>query len=273
MHFIHTQLILFSPTGTTRTVLEAIAEGLDAASVSRLDLTLPVSSQPRTRSSPGNDELALIGVPVHAGRVPALAAERLRACVRGEGRPAVLVAVYGNRAFEDALRELRDLAVELGFVPVAAAAFVGEHSFSTAQFPVAQGRPDLEDRAKAVAFGRDVRSRLAGIPDAATMRNLPGPHVPGNFPYREGVQAAAISPETVPTDCVLCGECARSCPTGAISLTDDLVETDTTLCLRCCACIRTCPTGARVMLHPRILEFGRILHTQYAQRREPEFFL
>lgn len=273
MHILHTEIILFSPTGTTRTVLEAIAEGLDAATMSRLDLTRPESSQPRMQNRPENDELALIGVPVHAGRVPALAAERLRACVRGKGRPAVLVAVYGNRAFEDALLELRDLANELGFVPVAAAAFVGEHSFSTALLPVAQGRPDMEDRAKALAFGREVRSRIAGIPDGATLRNLPGPHVPGNFPYREGVQAAAISPETVPADCVLCGECARSCPTGAISLTDDLVETDKTLCLRCCACIRACPTGARVMLHPRILEFGRTLHTQYAQRREPEFFL
>lgn len=264
MRIHHAELICFSPTGTTRTVLEAVARGLGAP-CSSLDLTLP--AVPAQGAAEG---LALIGVPVYAGRVPALAAERLRAHVKGAGRPAVLVAVYGNRAFEDALLELRDLAVELGFVPVAAAAFVGEHSFSTRECPVAQGRPDGKDLEQAHLFGREVRALLNGV---ASLPGLPPLEVPGNHPYRDGVQAAAISPETDAAACVLCGECARSCPSGAIILRNDAVETDASLCLRCCACTRVCPTGARVMLHPRILEFGRILATQYAERREPEFFL
>ena len=40
--------------------------------------------------------------------------------------PAVLVVVYGNRAYDDALLELSDIATGAGFVPLAAGAFVGE---------------------------------------------------------------------------------------------------------------------------------------------------
>jgi ferredoxin len=276
MHNLHTELILFSPTGTTRTVLEAIAEGLEPESISRLDLTrsahAPSHAPEHAQSGSGIKTLALIGMPVHAGRVPTLAVERMRA-IKGMGRPAVLVAVYGNRAFDDALLELRDLTRELGFVPVAGAAFIGQHSFSTPEFPVAEGRPDVTDRDRATAFGRLVRDKLDGISHEAELRNLPELQVPGNFPYREGVQAAPISPETVSESCVLCGECAQACPSAAISLHADSVTTENMLCLRCCACIRACPTGSRVMLHPRILELGRTLHAQYAQRREPEFFL
>ena len=38
---------------------------------------------------------------------------------------AVPIVLYGNREFEDALLELRDLVVELGFIPVAGGAFIG----------------------------------------------------------------------------------------------------------------------------------------------------
>jgi Fe-S-cluster-containing hydrogenase component 2 len=255
--------IFFSPTGTTRLIVEAVADGLGAES-DPVDLTLPRRRDPASDNGP-----AIIGVPVYAGRVPVLAAERLRRHVRGQGRPSVLVVVYGNRAFEDALLELRDLAEELGFVPVAGAAFVGEHSFSTAACPVAAGRPDLEDRNAARAFGQAVREKLARMSDPT---RLPRLQVPGNFPYRDGVQPALISPETVAENCVLCGECARHCPTEAISVSADTVETNKALCLRCCACIRICRYAARVMLHPRILEFGQILHDNFGRRAEPEVF-
>lgn len=255
--------IFFSPTGTTRAIVESVAVGIGAPA-STCDLTLPDTPP----MSPG--EVAVIGTPVYAGRVPETAVARLRRHARGHGRPAVLVVVYGNRAFEDALLELRDLALELGFVPVAGAAFIGEHSFSTPQWPVAEGRPDAADREKAVAFGRSVRELLDGVSGPADLRPL---EVPGNLPYRQGVQPSTICPETDARACVLCGECARSCPSGAIALTDDSVLTEAALCLRCCACTRVCPAGARIMRHEKILEFGRMLSTQYAQRREPEFFL
>ena len=266
MRIENTELIFFSPTGTTRAVLDAIADGLETP-FSVTDLTLPASS---ARASQGAaSQLAVLGVPVYAGRVPELAAARLRETVRGDGRPALLVVVYGNRAFEDALLELKELALELGFVPVAGAAFVGEHSFSTPETPVAPGRPDDRDREAARSLGRQVRELL----DAASeVSNLPRPSVPGNVPFRDGVQRSDIAPESDMSVCVLCGECAAACPSGAITVHDAAVETDVALCLRCCACIRVCPTQARVMPE-RLREFSHMLFTKFSERREPEIFL
>ncbi|PKN41913.1 MAG: 4Fe-4S ferredoxin [Deltaproteobacteria bacterium HGW-Deltaproteobacteria-18] len=271
MYRFGAQCIVFSPTGTTRQVLESITLGLAPEFRSQLELTHPVLKQVPGEYQGEDAGVALIGMPVHAGRIPALAVTRLRASVRGNGRKAVLVVVYGNRAYDDALLELRDLAMELGFVPFAAAAFVGEHSFSTSDFAVAQGRPDKMDLDKALEFGESVRKKMIEVrEDWGNERLL---HVPGNFPYREGVQPALISPETDALKCVLCGDCVEPCPTSAISLKGDTVDTDKMSCLRCCACIRACPSGARVMLHPKILEFGRTLHEKFAIRREPELFV
>ena len=50
--------------------------------------------------------------------------------IRGEGTPAVVLAVYGNRSFGTAVAELASFVAGRGFVPVAAGAFVGEHSYS-----------------------------------------------------------------------------------------------------------------------------------------------
>ena len=49
-------------------------------------------------------------MPVYAGRVPALAVERLKG-IKTSGVKCVIVAVYGNRAYEDALVEMQDVAV------------------------------------------------------------------------------------------------------------------------------------------------------------------
>ncbi|MFN2131051.1 MAG: flavodoxin family protein [Anaerolineae bacterium] len=100
------RLAYFSPTHTTERVLEAIARGARAREIGRIDLTPPAAD--RTFEVSG-DELAIIGAPVYGGRIPPEAARRLRQ-LRGNLTPAVPVVVYDNRAYEDALLELCDLA-------------------------------------------------------------------------------------------------------------------------------------------------------------------
>jgi len=258
--------ICFSPTGTTRTVLEGIASGLGLGLAGQWDLTLPGYESPDLS---GQDApLALIGAPVYAGRVPETAVTRLRE-IDGQGVPAVVVVTYGNRHYDDALVELFDLAGEQGFVPVAAGAFIGEHSFSSAAMPVAQGRPDIEDIDKATRFGQSVAEKLAKA-DAKSLAE--GLKVPGNRPYKEGWSQPPMAPSVSVEDCNLCGTCVDVCPTGAISVAEE-ASTDATKCIMCAACVRACPVGARVMDVPLIQGLNKKLYENFSERREPELFV
>lgn len=98
--------IVFSPTGGTERASGYIANALEGETVA-VDLTdsgLGFRTVAMTK-----EDVAVIAVPSYGGRVPAVAAERL-GMMRGNGAQAVLVCVYGNRAYEDTLVELEDAA-------------------------------------------------------------------------------------------------------------------------------------------------------------------
>lgn len=255
-------LIYYSPTGTSKKIIESVAKGLGVMGVEHIDLT-PLEAASKSYTIP-TDSLAVFAVPVYSGRVPTITAERLRK-VKGNGTPAVIIAVYGNRAFEDALIELKDLTTEQGFKAIAGAAFIGEHSFSNDTTPLAQGRPDTEDLKNAKKFGEQVKEKLGNaIPTEI--------NVPGNRPYRERNPSGPRAPETTLETCTLCGACEKVCPTKAIKVTDK-VETAKESCTACSACVKVCPTGARVWTNEGIKKAAAWLHTEYSKRREPELFI
>ena len=177
MNIESTGLIYFSPTQTTKKVIEGIAQGLQATTEQYFDLTLPDAIAQTCQEF--TQDLAIIGAPVYAGRLPSVMLSRFKQ-IKGNGRPAVIVVVYGNRAYEDALIELRNIALEVGFKPIAAGAFIGEHSYSTSDLPIAAGRPDAEDMVKAHAFGKAIREKfMTGISRPSELLQ-----VPGNFPTK-----------------------------------------------------------------------------------------
>jgi ferredoxin len=260
------KMAYYSPTRTTHRVLAAIVEGLQPKTVIDLDLTRPESA---TRLLPDcREDLLVLGAPVYAGRIASTAVTRLRR-LQGEGAPAVIVVVYGNRAYEDALAELSDLAVTAGFVPVAAGAFIGEHSYAGPVTPIAVGRPDDRDLGQAVSFGRVVGSMLRGL---GPFECFPPLSVPGNHPYRAGMRVSDVAPTTQPALCTHCGVCADACPVGGIDVDGD-IHTDGAACTLCCACVKACPTGARVMLDEGVLRTAQWLAREHSARREPELFL
>lgn len=260
-------LLYFSPTGTTGKVLEAIAEGLGSRTIRRMDLTLPGTKMESLAKTPG--DLTVIGVPVYAGRVPLQALSRLQR-IRVKNAPAVIVVVYGNREFEDALLELRNVSAGAGFIPIAGAAFIGEHSFSTKDNPIAEGRPDEEDLERAKTFGRMVREKMNGVNPPEGMPLL---EVPGNFPYRERNPSFKTSPQTDESVCVQCGKCVEVCPVTAIRLRDTTLITDADICILCCACVKNCPAEARSLTDPRLTQLAEKLGAMCRRRKEPEFFL
>lgn len=219
--------------------------------------------------------VAVFAVPVYGGCVAPAALERLRE-IRGLGTPAVVLAVYGNRAFGKAVAQLAAVVAERGFVPVAAGAFVGEHSYSTPGTPIAAGRPDAQDLAEAAAFGTRIGEKLAHgerMPiDAAKLRE---PHTPLlsklrfirfvlGYRRRQKRNPVVLLPAGDAARCTQCGRCVALCPTQAIARGDEL-HTDPARCIRCCACVKGCSFGARTFETP----FAAALSRNFARRKPP----
>ena len=146
--------ITFSPTGGTRRVSELLCAGIGTT-----DTATELCSWEDDIAYPdiAADDLAVISMPVFAGRVPMLAVERLK-CVSAHGARCVIVAVYGNRAYDDALVEMQDIATAAGFRVMAAVTAIAEHSVCR-QF--AAGRPDASDAAQLGEFGAAILARAA----------------------------------------------------------------------------------------------------------------
>lgn len=256
---MNTTAIYFSPTKTSAKIVKAIQKGANCPQHGSIDLTFKSAEKKFS-----TDDLLIIGMPVYAGRLPAIAVERFRA-LKGNNTPVVAVAVYGNRAYDDALLELCDLCVEQGFTVVASAAFIGEHSFSSPDQPIAENRPDQADLQKAEALGETIKTQLAEKPVAA---NFIPAETPGNRPYKP-----AMNPSAAATDatgkCTGCGVCAAHCPTQAISGT----VTDPDKCIWCAACVKACPTGARQITSEKVQGSALRLFQNCQTRLEPEWYL
>jgi len=254
--------VFFSPTGTSKKIIQAIAKGANnSVPIKHIDLTLPQHS---TNITATENELTIIAVPVYAGRVANLAKLRLKE-VSGNNSPAILVVLYGNREFDDALLELRDIAIKQSFRVVAAAAFIGEHSFSTVETPTGHGRPDQNDLKIATDLGKSVMQKLSG--DQVN----PDIQMPGNFPYKEGMMNLPFTPVVDNENCTECEECLSVCPSGAISL-NEKIQINAEACIFCCACVKACPVEYISLKSTPMEEKAKDLSANCQERKEPQLF-
>lgn len=267
--------VYFSPTGTTRHCVKTIAKRLSTQSklsLKELDFTSPSARKKAPVFSA--QDLVIFGTPVYAGRVPNLLLPYIASAV-GNGALAVPVVVYGNRAYDDALIELRNTLEAGGFQTIAGAAFVGEHSFGNI---LAVGRPDTSDLRLALTFANDVAAKLSRRDPAAA-------HVPiavrGNEPIRpyfrptdaagNFIDIRKVKPVTN-ENCVSCFSCAEHCPMGAISMED--AHAIPGICIKCNSCVKGCPLGAKSFTDPLFLFHRDDITTTYMEpRHAPELFL
>lgn len=247
-------LIYFSPTGGTKKVALALGEKL-GLKTEELDVT---AGAPERRFS--QDELAVFCFPVYGGRIPAPMYERLKT-LRGTVTPAVLVAVYGNRAVEDALLEMKEAALAAGFVTIAAAEFIAAHSIAG---EYGAGRPDAQDMRAMDKFAFSLRDRICDLirPELVT--------VPGGRPYRE-YKGVPVTPAVTASKCMSCGACFAHCPAGAIPRGKPQ-KTDKDRCISCMGCIAVCPSGARHIPSAAKLAAKLSLKKVCTERREPKFY-
>ena len=252
------------------TTIAAQAAQVLGVPLKEYDFTLPAARQGAPDFAP--EDLVIFGTPTYAGRVPNVLLKYL-ATVEGHGAAAVPVVTFGNRAFDDSLIELRDILAEHGFVPFAAAAFVGEHSFSTT---LAAGRPDADDLAQAAQFAAQVAARVQAVDVDTSPIAVPGRAREERTYYqprdRAGnpVDIRKVKPETS-QECDDCGLCVKLCPMGSIN--PENVREFTGICIKCGACVKKCPKGAKYYDDPGYLYHKTELEEGYRRRAAVSIFL
>ena len=276
--------VYFSATGTTEKV---VCQAADAAVRTVFPQNMEESEAPvrvcfnspefrRKELSFSEGELVFFGIPVYAGRVPNLLLPYLKEKVKGGGAVAVPVVLYGNRNFDDALKELVQLLEEDGFLTAAAGSFVGEHAFSRL---LGAGRPDQEDLALAERLGKEAAEKIMS---GSWPKN---PHVPATVPGNEPIRPyytprdrkgnpiniLKVRPQTDPEKCTKCGLCAQLCPLGSISGEDPSQITG--ICMKCGACIKKCPQGAKFISDEGYLYHRKELEEVYQRRALSEIYV
>lgn len=213
------------------------------------------------------------GTPVYAGRIPNKLLSYVQSCFVGNDAIAVPVAVFGNRGFDDALVELRNILEDNGFHTIAGAGVVAQHAFSRI---LAAGRPDQTDMGKIEEFAIKIVEKIG------MLRTLPEPiNVTGNSPPQiyytpkgiDGNPAVFLKakPKTDMEKCNHCGVCISRCPMGSIDPNDP--SSIIGICIKCHACVKRCPQEAKYFDDEQFVSHKLMLERDFTRRAEPVFFI
>lgn len=243
--------IIFSPTGGTEKVAEIIAENI-SESIQKIDLS--DYKVDFTDLEISNDDLVIVAMPSFGGRAPSVAVERMKQ-INGNGAKCVLICVYGNRAYEDTLVEMEDMAKDCGLKVLAAIAAVAQHSI----FPqYGENRPDDIDEKQLVQFAKQIVGKTEIV-------HL----IPGNRPYKQAGGGGLVPQPT--QDCIECGVCGEKCPVQAISMPD--FKADPQKCISCMRCVNCCPNTSRKFDSAKASVVAEAIKKACSQRKENELFL
>ena len=254
--------ITFSPTHSTQKVALAIAKSISESlsiseqeadipengNISQIDIT-PYAARANSLNF-GSEDIVIVGAPTYAGRIPNKIMPYYRDSIKGNGALAIALVTYGNRAYDDALKEMAELLTQNGFMVIAAAAFLGQHSFTD---KLATGRPNADDLTAAAAFGASVGGKITEAARDPQKLKLDISKVPGRSisemeyykPVKTDGKPAAflkVKPKTHESECNGCGKCREICPMNCF--VNDLVVPEGT-CIKCMACVADCPNKAK----------------------------
>lgn len=245
----------FSPTGGVRNVLDIF---LSEWNCEKTLIDLSDNKANLSNIAFNKDDICVFAVPSFSGRVPQFIIPIISG-IDGKGAKAILIAGFGNRAFDDTLLELFNTLTESDFLCFAAMAVVTRHSVLP---KYGESRPDSNDISQIKGFSEKCRN--------AVIQDVNSVTVSGNYPYRK-YQSIPIKPK-VGKSCNGCGLCAKVCPVNAID-PQRLNKTDKNKCISCLKCVAQCPRHARY-INKFVLKIAEIkMNKLCADRKENSFFI
>lgn len=248
--------IYFSPTFSTKKVVEIVGNTI---SDNTFNLDLSNKDEDYSNYEFSENEICIVGVPSFGGRVPLTASERISK-LKGDNTPCIIIATYGNRAYEDTLIELKDILSSEGFKVFAAMSIVCEHSIMN---EFAKGRPNDDDINEIKYYAIKIKEKIEN-------NNIEEIEVPGNNPYKK-YGAIPMVPK-VDKNCIKCGKCAAECPVGAIDFNEP-DKTDKEKCISCMRCINVCEYNARSLNKVILMAARKKLKKACEGRKENELFI
>ena len=269
---MNVKAMYFSATGTTEKIIKELAAEISMIINGNKDVEYLNFTLPEVRKKPVHyldKDIVIVGVPVYAGRVPNVLLNYLNT-VKSDNSPAVAVVVYGNRNYDDALIELKDILENGGFDVLAACSFIGEHSFSRV---LAKGRPDREDLAVVLDFAMKISGKLKHVGKNIFKVKGEKPYRPYYKPVGKNgnpVDIRKVKPRTN-EKCIDCKLCAEVCPMGSIDYNNVAVLNG--ICIKCGACVKKCPENAKYFDDENYLKHLHELEEEFKNRREPELYI
>ena len=265
-------LYFFSPTGSTKKIANSILKGMDVYKINTINLTVPENR--KNFRAVIEEDIAIIAIPVYGEKVPVF----LYSCfdnIKGNGKPLILICVYGNIRSGPVLNELYKLFSRNGFIVVGAGEFIGRHSFCNKKLSIAKERPDTNDRIIAETFGKMIKEKLLEADGLTSIKAAVIPQkklsiiakiVPNN-----NERIITKLPNMDINTCQKCGICVKACPMEAIQPGDFTI--DGKICIRCFACVRKCPAKSRQIYLRKKLIILPYFKLYGSKRKEPVIYI
>ena len=271
------QVVFFSPTKNTQKILAQIAGGMNYPLATQPYIDITTRLQRKNINKKITGDIILFGVPVYIGKIPSMVLPVI-AALEGNGRWMIPVAISGHVTHGECLENMIWLFRRQGFRILAAAKFIGKHSFTTSNFVLGENRPNNEDMHGAREFGKKLVEKFRESPTEIILQGVPpSEETKENIPERKA-QTLVESPVHDPEKCVRCRVCYANCPVDAIDFDSFADEqnpfvVDQDLCFRCFGCVYVCPFNA-LSIQLTMTTEQRDEFLQYGKENQhPEVFL
>ena len=190
----------YSPTGETANMTERLVEYILAGLCDdvRSDISVECFDIRDADNLPelDNETLAIIGMPVHVGKIPLPAIKALKKVAGGKAMTIGIVS-FSGRSYGNALYELKEYCSDRGFIPIGAGAFVLYAGPRRRQSPEGEPAMDIRTMSEFAKAASAKVERLGGC-EIEGLQIKPAPlEVKGKMPIHKiskiSPKAAAIA--------------------------------------------------------------------------------